>query len=280
MKLNKLAYTLIFLLGIITVGNAQSKEKIKGDRNVTIKQTYLDSFNTLIIKDDFEVQLVYNSKASVEIEADDNLHEAITVGVSDGALIIETPYRIASKKKLVITVNYSDELSNIMLYDSAEVRSLTSLELESLDLKVQDNSRAYLNVKSNTFNFTATEKTKSRLNITADSSSYKLSDNSKLDALVKGMSSNFDLYQSTDATIEGDTEDVVLRLDNSSNFEGKNYSVKNADVLIEASSDLSLSVEMLLVLKASGNTETYIYGEPKIELETFTDTAKLQKKKK
>lgn len=279
MKQFRRTYTLFFLLGVITFGNAQ-KEKIKGDRNVTIKQTYLDSFNTLVIKDNFEVQLVYNSKTSVEIETDNNLHEAITVGVSDGTLVIETPYRIASKKKLVITVNYSDDLSTITLYDSAEVRSLTSMELENLNLNVENNSRAYLNVKSKTFSFSGKERTKSRLNITADSSSFIMTDNSKLDALVKGMSSKFDLYQSSDATVEGDAEDIVLRLDNSSNFEGKNYSVKNADVLIEATSDLSLNVEMLLVLKASGDTETYIYGEPKIELETFTDTAKLQKKKK
>lgn len=279
MKQFRRTYTLFFLLGVITFGNAQ-KEKIKGDRNVTIKQTYLDSFNTLVIKDNFEVQLVYNSKTSVEIETDNNLHEAITVGVSDGTLVIETPYRIASKKKLIITVNYSDDLSTITLYDSAEIRSLTSMELENLSLNVENNSRAYLNVKSKTFNFSGKERTKSRLNITADSSSFIMTDNSKLDALVKGMSSKFDLYQSSDATIEGDAEDIALRLDNSSNFEGKNYSIKNADVLIEATSDLSLSVEMLLVLKASGDTETYIYGEPKIELETFTDTAKLQKKKK
>ncbi|MFD1063504.1 GIN domain-containing protein [Winogradskyella litorisediminis] len=280
MKLNKYTYSLIFLLGIIAFANAQSKEKIKGDRNVTIKQTYLDSFHTLDIKDDFEVQLVYNSKPSVEIEADDNLHEIIDLDMVSGVLTISTQRRIASKKKLVITVNYSDELSNISLYDSAEIRSLTSLELGDVSLTVKDNSRAYLNLKSSTFKFSATEKTKSRLNITADSSSFSLSDNSKLDALVKGISSKFDLYQSSDATIEGDTEDVALRLDNSSNFVGKNYSVKNADVLIESTSDISLNVEMFLVLKASGNTETYIYGEPKIELEIFTDTAKLQKKKK
>jgi len=39
----------------------QSISKIRGNRDVTIKQTYIDDFSTLIIKNDFEVKLAYNS---------------------------------------------------------------------------------------------------------------------------------------------------------------------------------------------------------------------------
>lgn len=280
MKSIKLIYTLIFSLGILNLGFGQIKEKIKGNRDVTIKQTYVDDFSALVIKDDFEVKIAFNSKPSVEVEADDNLHEVIDISVDAGVLNISSSKRISSKKKLILTVNYSESLRNIELYNDVELRSLTSMELANLNLKIQNNSRAYLNIKSNTFQFNGTDKTKSRLNVTADSASFVMSDNSKLDALLNGMTSSFDLYQNTDATIEGQSEDTVLRLDNSTNFIGKNYSVKNAEVLIESTSDLSLSVEMLLLLKASGNSETYIYGEPKIELLLFTDTAKLQKKKK
>ncbi|TCK66681.1 putative autotransporter adhesin-like protein [Winogradskyella wandonensis] len=278
MKLTKLIYTLLFLFLVVQVGQSQNKEKIKGNRDVTIKQTYLDEFNTLIIKDDFEVKIAYNSKASVEIEADDNLHDVIIAEVSSGVLSISSSKRITSKKRLMITVNYSNQLENIQLYDSAELRSLTSMELENLDLKIQNNSRAYLNIKSKQFKFSSTDRTKSRLNVSADSTSIVMSDNSKLDALISGKSASFDLYQSADATIEGNAETALLRLDNSSNFVGKNYAVNNAEVLIESSSDLSLHVVTSLILKASGSTETYIYGEPKIDLETFTGTAKLQKK--
>lgn len=280
MKSIKLIYTLVFSLGILNLGFGQIKEKIKGNRDVTIKQTYVDDFSALVIKDDFEVKIAFNSKPSVEVEADDNLHEVIDISVDAGVLNISSSKRISSKKKLILTVNYSESLRNIELYNDVELRSLTSMELANLNLKIQNNSRAYLNIKSNTFQFNGTDKTKSRLNVTADSASFVMSDNSKLDALLNGMTSSFDLYQNTDATIEGQSEDSVLRLDNSTNFIGKNYSVKNAEVLIESTSDLSLSVEMLLLLKASGNSETYIYGEPKIELLLFTDTAKLQKKKK
>ncbi|RNC84835.1 MAG: DUF2807 domain-containing protein [Winogradskyella sp.] len=275
---NKLIYSFFALLLISQVSFSQSKEKIKGNRDVTIKQTYTDAFSSLIIKNDFEVKLAFNSKPSVEIEADDNLHAVIDVNVTDGTLSISTNKRITSKKKLLITVNYGSELNNIQIYNSAEVRSLTSMELENLDLKIENNARAYLNVKSTLFNFEASERTKSRLNVTADSTSFVLSGNSKLDALLNSKSSTFDLYQSADATIEGDGTDTNLRIDNSANFSGKNYTITNADLLIESNSVATLNVATYLNLKASGSTAVYVYGEPKITLEVFTNTAKLQKK--
>jgi len=280
MKLEKLLYILLFSFGIINFTFGQTKEKIKGNRDVTIKQTYVDDFNSLIIKDDFEVKIAYNSKPSVEVEADSNLHDVITISVDNGSLNISTDRRITSKKKLIITINYGENLNNIELYNDTELSSLTSMELNDLNLKVENNSRAYLNIKANSLSFTSSGRSKSRLNIVADSTTFVLSDNSKIDALVSGKTSSFDLYQSADATIEGDAENTAIRLDNSSNFLGKNYSIKNADVLIESASDATLNVETLLILKASGNSETYVYGEPKIDLELLTDTAKLQKKKK
>lgn len=278
MKISKLLNIVLFLALSFNYGNSQTKEKIKGDRNVTVKQTYLDNFNTLIIKDNFEVQIAYNSKSSIEIEADDNLHAVIDANFDAGVLTISTPRRITSKKKLVITVNYTDSLEKIELFDGAELRSLTSMELNNLDLKIANNSRAYLNVKANLFNFSATDKTKSRLNITADSTSFTISDNSKLDAFVSGKVSTFDLYQSADATIEGDAEKSILRIDNSAKYLAKNYTIKNVDLLIEGNSDAVINVLTSLILKASGNSEIDVYGEPKIDLEVFTDTAKLEKK--
>ncbi len=199
MKTFKYSGVLVLLLAFTTIVYAQSREKIKGNRIVTIKQTYLNDFNTLIVKDNFEVKLAYNSKPSIEIETDDNLHDVIDKDVSSGVLTISTSRRITSKKKLEITVYYGDSLRNIQLQNSGEVQSLTSLEL-----KTDETTRAYLNVKSKMFKFTGNGRSKSRLNITADSTSFIMSDNSRLDALINGKSSTFDMYQSADAKIEGD----------------------------------------------------------------------------
>lgn len=258
--------------------SAQSDNKIKGSRNVTIKQTYIDDFESIIVKSDFDIEIAFNSKPSVEVEADDNLHDVIQFNVSNGVLTLNASKRITSKKKLLIRVNYGTLLNTIEVYDSAEIRSLTSMELGDASLSTYDNSRAYLNIKAKTLNYKASGKSKTRLNITADSTMIEMSDDCKLDALITSKSSKFDLYQRANATIEGDVDNSILRLDNSSDFNGKNYSIKNCTLIIEGNSDAVVLITENAIIDASGNTETFLYGKPKITLNTFIGTAKLQKK--
>ena len=47
-----------------------------------LRQTYIDDFETIIVDGNFSIEIVYNSKPSVNIEADDNLHDVIQFEVS------------------------------------------------------------------------------------------------------------------------------------------------------------------------------------------------------
>lgn len=271
---------LILALMIVGLPTVTAQEKIKGDRNVTIKQTYIDDFHSIVVAGDFSLEIVYNSKPSVEIEADDNLHEVIQFEVVDGVLTFVETTRITSKKKLSIKVNYGDALQNIETRGDGEIRSLTSMELNDVTLVTSDNSRAYLNIKANFFDYKSSGKSKTRLNLTADSTKIELSDNSKLDALINSKSAHFDLYQRSDLSIEGSANNSVIRLINSSNFNGSKFDVKTTDVSLEDSSDLTISVTESITLASSGNSETYLYGSPAITITKFEDTSKLQKKKR
>ena len=104
---------LIFMLTSVATVLSQSTQKIKGDRNITIKQTFIDDFETIVVDGDFAIEVVYNSKPSVEIEVDDNLHDVIQFNVVDSVLSFYQTMRITSKKKLNIKVNYSETLRNI-----------------------------------------------------------------------------------------------------------------------------------------------------------------------
>lgn len=275
---------ILLILAFIGVGmpliQAQTDDKIKGDRNVTIKQTYIDDFHTIVVDGDFSLEVVYNSKPSVEVEADDNLHEVIQFDVNDGVLKFTESVRITSKKKLSIKVNYGDALKNIEVKGDGEIRSLTSMELTDVSLITADNSRAYLNIRAKTFDYKSLGKSKTRLNLTADSTKMELSDNSKLDALVNTKTSNFDLYQRADISIEGSANSTVIRLINSSNFNGSNYEVNNVEASLEDNSDLTISANKTITLSSSGDSETYLYGSSVITIKQFEGTSKLQKKEK
>ncbi len=276
--MKKILLILALLIGAASTIEAQ--EKIKGDRNVTIKQTYIDDFDTIVINGDLSVEIVYNSKPSVNVEADDNLHDIIQFDVVDGILTFVQTMRITSKKKLNITVNYGDALQNIDIKGDGEIRSLTSMELDDATLTTSDNSRAYLNIKAKSFEYKSSGKSKTRLNLTADSTKIELSDNSKLDALINSKTANFDLYLRADAVIEGSANSSMLRLDNSTNFNGAQFDVKTVDTTLEDNSDLTIACTERITIAASGNSEIYLYGSPEITITKFEDTAKLQKKKR
>lgn len=271
---------LLLMMALTPIVTAQSADKIKGDRNVTIKQTYIDNFHSIIVDGDFSIEVVYNSKPSVNIEADDNLHDVIQFNVVDGVLTFTETIRITSKKKLNITVNYGDTLSSIETRGDGEIRSLTSMELGDVNLTTADDSRAYLNINAKTFNYKSSGKSKTRLNLTAENTKIELSDNSKLDALINSKVADFDLYLRSDAVIEGSANSSVFRMDNSTNFEGSKFDIKIADVSLEDNSDLTISATESITIAASGNSEVYLFGPAAITITKFEDTAKLQKKQR
>ncbi|MDT0559119.1 DUF2807 domain-containing protein [Ichthyenterobacterium sp. W332] len=268
----------ILALIMVTSTTILAQEKIKGNRDVTIKQSYVDAFEKIVISNDFEIEIAYNEKPSVEIETDDNLHEVIQFGVNEGTLSFSTTKKITSKKKLHIIVYYSNILNSIELNDGAEIRSLTSLELKHLDLKSSGNSRAYLNIRTGNFNYQGREKGKARLNVTADSSKLELIDNNKVEALINSKSVTIDLYQRSDISLEGNSETSELQLDNSAGLSGKNFTTKTCNLILEGRSSATLTVMESITLEASGNTSVYLYGEPSIVIDKFTGTAKLQKR--
>ncbi len=276
--MNKFIFTLLLIFTSVSFSSAQDDEKIKGDRNVTIKQTYIDPFTKIIIGEDFSVEIIYNSKASVEIETDDNLHQYIEFGVNGGILTFKTTKKITSSKKMNIKVNYSDGLESIETLEDGEIRSLTSLELKNTILKTSGSSKAYLNIKTGNFEYTSSDKARSKLNVNATASTLLLSDNCKVESLLNSKTSKIDVYQKATANIEGVTDDLVLRTDLSSSFVGKEFTSNSCNLIVEGNSSATVRVNNTLMLEASGSSEAYVYGSAKITLNKFVDSAKLQKK--
>ncbi|MBJ7880846.1 DUF2807 domain-containing protein [Gelidibacter salicanalis] len=258
--------------------SAQDDEKIKGDRNVTIKQTYIDPFNKIVVGEDFSVEIIYNSKPSVEIETDSNLHEYILFEVVNGTLTFKTTKRITSSRRMNIKVNYSDGLEAIEVLEDGEIRSLTSLELKNTTLKTDGSSRAYLNIKTNEFNYTASDKAKVKLNVNATNAVIVLNDNVKMEALLNAKTAKIDLYQRATANMEGTLTSTELRVDNSSTFNGKEFLTTTCNIIADMNSSATIRVNDAVTIEATGNSEVYLYNSPKITLPKFVGSTKLQMK--
>lgn len=278
--MNKIIFAFLMVFACISFASAQDEEKIKGDRNVTIKQTDIEPFTKIIVGEDFSVEIIYNSKPSVEIETDENLHQYIDFSVNSGVLTFKTLKRITSSKKMNIKVNYTNGLESLETLEDGEIRSLTSLELTNANLKTLGSSKAYLNIRTDNFVYESAGKARSKLNVNANTSSIVISDNSKVEALLNSKTIKIDVYQKASANIEGTTETLTLRTDLSSSFNGKELASNICDLIVEGNSSATVRVNTTLNIEASGGSEVYVYGSPKINLNKFEGSAKLQKKEK
>lgn len=279
-SMNKLFISLVFTLSLCFSLTAQNSEKVKGNKNVTVIQTEINPFHTIIVDEDFNIEMIYNNVPSVIIETDENLHEIIKFEVINGVLSFDKTAKIKSKKRLNITVNYNESLNNIRTLDNGEITSFNPVELPNILLIAEGSSKIGLTLKTNDFEFQSNGKSKVKLNLTSEKAKFILSENSKLEALIYSPITKMDLYLRANATIEGETNEFELRTDNYSQFEGKNFTSKICNTLNEISSNAYLEVTDTVTIDASGSSSVYLYGNPKITIDNLTDTAKLQKKEK
>jgi len=258
---------------------AQKKEKIKGNKFIKVKQHQIADFSELSLNENFEVFLLKGETPQIEIETDENLHEVILFSVSDnGILSLKTTHQITSKKKLNIRITITNSFNSLILSDKAIVNSLIDLDVKKMIITAKGNSKIYLTLKTDEFKFTADKHTKTELNLTTKKGVIQLSESANLEALINAEELKVDLYQKANAKIEGEVNDLNLRIDNASNYKGRKLTATNAVIVAEGSADCDIEVKETLLLEASGSSKINIYNTPKIELKKFEDSASIFKK--
>ena len=257
---------------------SQGKEKIKGSKIVTVEQKEVQEFETLEVSDNLEIFIIKGDKCSVEIEADDNLHDAIQIDEHGNSLMLSSAKDVTSSKKFSVRVTYTDNFKVLIAKNHSNITALADISLDNFTFKSFDESKIYANIKSKVFTLIANDKSKAELNLKADVSTIELSKNAQLKALISSGQLTFDMYQKTTAAIEGDVNDLKLRLDNNSNFAGKNFTAKNAEVTVEGYTSCSILVNTKIIIDASGKSEIQLYGDQKIEMKNFKENATLYKK--
>lgn len=266
------------LLFITTISLAQKKEKIKGSKIITHTINTVEAFDNIEIEDNLEVFLVKSESPSVEIEADDNLHDAINFAVAGNTLRIYTLKNVISAKKFSIRINYTENLKLVVAKGETVINALNNLQAENITIKNYDKSKSFLNVESDYFTLILNDKAEAELNVKAQNTTLELSKNAELEALVASPEVKIDMYEKSDIKIEGDAENVKLRLDNNSNLDAKKFTAKNLEITIEGYAKADVNVTKEITIDASGKSEIELYGEPKIEINKFTNSTTLYKK--
>lgn len=268
----------LILLLITSFSYSQKKEKVKGSKIVTTEIKKIEPFEAIEVLDNIEVFIIKGADCGLEIEADDNLHDAIDIVLNGSTLKLSTLKNAFGYKKLSVRITYNDSFKSVITRNESSVTALSDIELESITLKSYDESKLFINSKAKNFTLIMDDKSKIELNSKADKSNITLSKNAKLKALITSKDLTFDMYQKTDATIEGDTDNLKLRLDNNATFNGKKLTSKNTEAITESYTNASILCTSNIIIEASGKSEIELYGDQKVELKRFVDSAILKKK--
>jgi hypothetical protein len=274
----KKSILLIALLITTTLSFSQKKEKIKGSKIVTVAVKKVESFNALEVADNLEIFLIKGTENSLEIEADDNLHEAIDIAISGNILRLSTTKDITSAKKLSVRVTYTNDFTSVTARNEANITALADLELDNITLKNYDYSKLFINAKCKNITIQCDDKSKGEVNIKAENTTVNLLKNASIKALITSTNLTFDMYQKSEATVDGEVQAMKLRLDNNANFSGKNLVIKDLDLTTESYTTAQVNVKANAIIQASGKSEVQLFGEQKVDVRKFTDSAVLIKK--
>ena len=274
----RLFSSLIILLLSTTLVFSQKAEKIKGSKVVTSSIQQVKPFTMIEVEDNIEIYLEKGVKSEIKIEADDNLHDVISLKVENNILIISTSKEIQGFKKLTVKVTYTNDLNLITTKDESIVTAIQEIILDTVTFKSLDKSKLFLNVNAGNFNLLADDKSKIELNLKSETAFVELSKNSSLKALINSSELKCDLYQKSSAIIEGDSDNSIIRIDNLAELNAIKFNSKTSDLTIEGKANCSLLVENNFILDANDNSEISVYGNPKIEIRKFSGEAKLLKK--
>lgn len=270
-------FTLIILF-LASITWAQKAEKIKGSKIVTVENREIGNFESIEVGDNIELFLEKGEQSELKIEADENLHSIITVDLEDNILRLKTSKNAVSYKKLILRITYTNDLKMVIAKNNSIINAIQEIQLADITFKSYNESKLNLNVNSGTFLLQSDDKSKTELNLKAENTTLELSKNASLKALIATVDLKCDLYQKGKVNIEGDVINAKIRLDNNADFLGEKLVIKNCDLIAEGYTNTVVNTDSSLNIDASGNAEIKIYGDQKIVLKQFVDSATLIKK--
>jgi len=278
MKYSILTLILIFSMAAI------AQTKVKGDRNVTIKSTDVDAFNTVSIGDDFEVLFIKDKTASVTIEADDNLHPVISYAVQDSILTFQLMAEITRAKELKAIIRYTDHLKSLVLNGDVKVKAQNGIDLPHLNISLNEDAEIEADINSNTLTLINNNDSSikfyanCKLSVECDSAILDLKQNSRNDIVMKSEALEINAYENSKLDIEGYSFDIEVNATQSSEVRAKNLIAKTAKLISRDKSSVEVNTSDSLNIDAAGNSKIYIHGQPKISIIELLDNVTIYKK--
>ncbi|MCM4154227.1 DUF2807 domain-containing protein [Arenibacter sp. N53] len=265
------------MLTVSCVVYSQRKPKIKGNKNVIEVRETLPPFSAIELNDDLDINLQAASTEEYIIEADDNLIDVLKFRVENETLVISSYYKITSKRRLNITVNFS-QLYRITA-NAGNVIVKNRFSTDFLEVNTFESGRVEIDVDADAMEINMNDNSKGNFKIDSDTLNIRLAE--KSDLRLFGVMENTVLYmqRNSKADLEGFTDVFQVQLLDDSDLKAKRLEANTVLATLEGSSSAEVLAKTNVDLNSQGSSKTYVFGDGKINLQEFLDTSELYRRK-
>ncbi len=264
---------LIFCFGIQAF--SQRKPKIKGNRNVVTVTENLPTFSAIELNDDLDIRIEKGSSEGVSIEADDNLVDVLKFRVDNDKLVISSFYNITSKKKLEITITYT-ELEAITLTNGL-ITMNDVIASDVLGVNTSGNARLILNASANLITIDMEGNSSGDFNVASDDLKITLKDRIDAKVYATGQNHSLFMYKNASLKMEGSTGLLTAKIYGSSTLKAPEFAANKVVLVCEDSPDVYIQAVEEFDFSTKGASKTSLYGNPRITMTDFLDTSQLHK---
>ena len=270
---------IVFILSLLLCFQAfaQRKPKIKGNKNVVDVTENLPAFTAIELNDDLDINLVKANQEGYALTIDDNLIDVLKFRVDDSTLVISSFYKITSKKKLDITINYY-EISSITLRDG-RIRMKDVIETDELTINTYGSSKLQLNADTNLTNLTMEGNSSGDLSFESDSLNIVLKDRIDVSIYSASERNNIQMNSNASAKMEGTAYALSATLFDNANLRARKLEAEGVEIIAEGSPSARVYANTDFELTSKGSSKTYLSGPAKIDILEFLDTSELHKEK-
>lgn len=257
----------------------QQLPKIKGSGIVTLKEVEIEeSFDSIDIDGDFEIELSQGNTSLYTIETDDNLIDVIQFRVEDNTLKISATHRIVKKKRFKITLTAAT-IAEIHLNNDARIKGSQLLKGDNILVTAGKSSEFDLDLDyKEAINLELFSDAKGSIKATAQNSKVTTDGRSNLKGYFLVESIEMELSDSSKFTMDGSIENATIKLERNGKLDAKEATLNTTVISLSETSDAYIQVKERIELYAQDSAILELYGDPEIVVTGLKNKAKILKK--
>jgi hypothetical protein len=224
MKNRKYFLILFLALGITFCTDGQIRRTVYGNNHVVKKEREAGRFTGLRVSSGIDVYLKQTGNESIEVEADENLHEYILTEIRDGVLHVYTEVNIreAEMKRVYVTMK---DITSLKTSSAGDIIGETPVKTDKLELSASS------------------------------------AGDIKLEIYAKDVEA--DISSSGDVTLTGEADILNADLSSAGDLNAYGLELREADVSASSAGDADISVSERLIARSSSAGDINYRGNPK-----------------